>query len=486
MFVSLVTACALWVMMCLSLRLRSSAVCSISIALLAFVLGVISYDEYEKSVRVDWPDESRDYSAVLQDWPVERDRSFLLKVRISDDCSPADGAGVYLYVPKTKNVSALRPGDGLRFHGIVKGTGADDGDSGYELYLYGKGISGTLWVSSSNWRKDDYVRSDKLKYRLARIRGKMSEMYAECGLSEKALAVVMSVMLADKSMLNDDTRNTFSASGASHLLAVSGLHVGIIYACLSLLLPSFASVSGRVLKELAIMALLWTYAAVIGMPLSITRSMIMFSVAFACHCLKRDNTSVNSLAVAAVAILAVDPNGLFDVSFQLSFLAVLFILMLQPAISGILKPENPIVAYFWNLMTVSVSAQLGTAPLVAYVFNALPAYFLITNIVAIPLMFVVVFCSILMWIGAVIPFVCRLLAAVISCSVDFLDNAMTLVVETPGAVFGTSIDCASEVWLAYMILFAISVWIVCRKPRSLIFAACAANLWVMLSVFNVC
>lgn len=486
LLVMLAVALTLWLLLCISLRIRSSVPCSLCIISLAFVLGMTDYGQYDKSVRIDWGRERSIYAGILQDCPVVRNRSFLLKIRLADRNGKVNGSEVYLYVPKTDSVLSLRPGDVLCFNGRINGTGDSGDDSGYDSYLYGKGVSGTLWVNSSDWHKLTSFRSGRLRYRLAAFRGKMSVMYAEWGLRDKALAVVRSVILADKSLLNDDTRDTFSASGASHLLAVSGLHVGIIYACLSLLIPSMMSSYGRVLRESVIISAMWAYAVMIGLPLSITRSLIMFSVAFVCRSLRRDNSPLNSLAVSAVMILFIDPNGLYDVGFQLSFLAVFFILFLQPSLSQLLRPENPVVAYLWNLVTVSVSAQIGTAPLVAYVFNALPSYFLITNIVAIPVMFAIVACAMLMCMAAVVPIAGRLLAAVITFSVDFLDEAMRWIVDTPGSVMDTYIDSVTDVWLIYVMLTAVSVWIIYRKSKTLIWIACTADVWMALSLFDIC
>lgn len=481
--VMLAVALALWLLLCVLTRIHSTVPCGICVFSMAFVLGLTDYCQYDRSVHVDWGDDSRIYAGVLQEYPVGRNRSFLLKIRLADCNGQIDGSEVYLYVPENDSVFTLRPGDVLCFNGRVNGTGESD-DSGYDSYLYGKGVSGTLWVNSSDWQKLDSYNSGRLKYRLAALRGRISAMYAECGLSDKALAVVRSVILADKSRLDEDTRNAFSASGASHLLAVSGLHVGIIYACLSMIIPSLMSAYGRVLRELAIILVMWAYAVMIGSPLSIIRSLIMFSVAFVCSSLRRDSSPLNSLAVAAVVILFIDPNGLYDIGFQLSFLAVFFILFLQPSLSQLVRPENPVVAYLWNLVTVSVSAQIGTAPLVAYVFNALPSYFLITNIVAIPVMFIIVACAMLMSVVSVVPVAGRLLAAVITFAVDFLDDAMRYIVDTPGSVMNTSIDSVTDVWMIYAMVVAASVWIVCRKPRFLIWMACVADVWMAISLIS--
>lgn len=445
----------------------------------AVLLGSLAFVLRDKTVSVEWCSQSRNYCAVLQDWPVDRARSRLLKLRLVDEDGLLNGRYVNLYVPMDSSSASLVPGMALAFNGTVESPDDFDLEDGfdYAAYLHRKGVSGTLWVNAEHWRRlaVGYVGGVKLK--CVRFRRVLSRMYEKWGLAGNTLAVVTAVTLADRTMLESEVRDVFSATGTSHLLAVSGLHVGILYACLSFLVPVFGGKSGRWFRESAIMLALWGYAFVIGMPPSIVRSLVMFSIASFCKCLEMENAPFNSLALAALAILVADPFAVYDTGFQLSFLAVSFILLLQPVLSELLHPESVPVKYVWDLATVSVAAQTGTAPLVAYLFLSLPTYFLLTNLIAVPVMFVIVALSLGMWMTAWISPLRMLLVHVLNCLVGWLDAALKLVSSLPGATFGVRIDSIAELAGIYLILLLVCAFLRSGRMRWMLTAAAVISVW---------
>jgi competence protein ComEC len=201
----------------------------------------------------------------------------------------------------------------------------------------------------------------------------------------------------------------YQYAGAVHILSVSGLHVGFILMFITFLLkPMSNSKRNAILKLVIILVSLWTYGILAGLSASVVRSVTMFSfVAIGIH-LKRTVNIFHTLVVSMLLILLWKPSFLFDVGFQLSYLALFFILWVQPLLSNIWQPKNRIIQYIWDIVTVSTAAQIGAMPLSIYYFHQFPGLFFITNIIVLPLLGVIMIIGLIAIIIAcfgIVPFV---------------------------------------------------------------------------------
>ena len=222
------------------------------------------------------------------------------------------------------------------------------------------------------------------------------------GLSGDELATVGAVTLCYKEELDKDLRRQFQASGAAHVLAVSGLHTGIIYALLIGLLtlggrykPMHENRLGRCAISLIIITAMWGYAWLTGMTPSVVRAVLMVTIFEVGHMAYKRSFSINTIAAAAVLLLLVKPTDLWSVSFQLSFAAtaaiVLFMSAWSPAVSSARIPR--ILRYILGIIVVSIAAQLGTLPITMYYFHQVSTYFLLTNLIVLPLATLLVPCG---------------------------------------------------------------------------------------------
>ncbi len=428
------------------------------------------------NVQVEWPQRRHTYKAVVYDQPGDKARSRLIPLRLMDGDNDY-GLKVWLYVPKTSASAAIEPGDVVLFNGLVRQPDNAGLDFDYAAYLYRKGVSGTLWVDSLHWRPIGSKTGTPLRYRRLALRRLLQDKYVEWGLQGETLAVVSAVSLGNKELLDNDVRQTYSASGASHVLAVSGLHVGIMYAFLSFLFPAFMNVSWRRwLKEGTIILILWCYAYMIGMPVSITRSLIMFSLMALCRCSGRESSSVNSLALAAIIIVLASPSSVYDVGFQLSFLAVLFILLLQPMLSRLWQPSGAVSRYFRDIITVSISAQIGTAPAVMYHFSSFSAYFLMTNLLVIPMMFATVCTTMALLLVSCIPVARSLLVSLLSFLAGTMNSCLEHIVSLPHSSVNANVGTPLSVMVVYAVIILLYLYISRRKPHLLVAAVGVALL----------
>jgi len=209
---------------------------------------------------------------------------------------------------------------------------------------------------------------------------------------ERTYSVAAAISFGYAKEIDKDTRQIFSGAGCAHILAISGLHLAIIYSVFNFLL-SFISNNrwGRIVKQLIILPLLWIFAFLTGMPSSVTRAVIMITIWGTGSAFLFRAFSINTLGFAAFFMLLNNPFNLFDIGFQFSFSAVLAILLVNPYLTSLYHSRNPAINYLWELSCTSTSAQLGTAPLSIYYFHQFPLLYLIANVFAIPLAGVLLF-----------------------------------------------------------------------------------------------
>ena len=254
------------------------------------------------------------------------------------------------------------------------------------------------------------------KYGVKRAPNAMQEaLYgrlAAGGLSGDELATVGALTIGYKEGLDKDLKRHFQASGAAHVLAVSGLHTGIIYAVLVWLLtlggrykPLYEDKTGRRVVSAIIIVTMWGYALLTGMTPSVVRAVLMVTIFEVGRMLYRRAFSLNTIAAAAVLILMVHPTDLWSISFQLSFAATTAIVILGREISSIVRDWGlsrfrysfwgRIVFYFGGIIMVSIAAQIGTLPVTMYYFGQISNYFLLTNLIVLPLASLLVPCGLI-------------------------------------------------------------------------------------------
>ena len=208
------------------------------------------------------------------------------------------------------------------------------------------------------------------------------------------LSVLQALSIGDKSGLDRDLRAAYRESGAMHLLALSGLHVGLVYALLGWLLrPLGGGRTARLLRSLLILGLLWTYAVITGLSASISRAVLMITFYEVSGLLSGDRDALSALAGSALLLMLFRPESPRDIGFQLSYTAVLSILLLHPRLSGLLQTRSRLLRRVWELLSVSLCCQATCGVLAWLYFGSFPRYFLLTTLLAIPLTTLILYTS---------------------------------------------------------------------------------------------
>ncbi len=300
---------------------------------------------------------------------------------------------VILYIPKDSLSDKLNYGDFIFFktklHLITNKGNPDEFD--YATFMKRKQIWRSGFLYGDSWKASGRNEASIILKTAYKARNSLLSILKENGISGKEFAVVSALTLGYKAELDEPTKSAFVASGAMHIMAVSGLHVGIIQLILNYILFFFKRFKrGKLIKMLIIILCLWAYALITGLSPSVSRAALMFSFIQVGISLKRDISIFNIVAIAALVILLFNPNQLFEVGFQFSFLAVSGIIYLHNKIYKLLSFKYWILDKAWAITVASFAAQLSLGILSIYYFNQFPNYFLLSNLIIIPLTFLII------------------------------------------------------------------------------------------------
>lgn len=317
-------------------------------------------------------------------------------------------------------------------------------------------VLGALLMQRARQEPPSVSRLDRSKTYFLERRAKLLDRLSESGVDGSAYAVVAAMALGDKSQLTRELRDAYAISGASHILALSGLHLGIIYTLLSLLLSRRR---WQMVSQIVIIVSIWLFVFLVGLSASVVRSAVMVSIYALLSLGHRDKLSVNTLAFAAIVMLLFNPMALFDVGFQLSFMAVLTILLFYPLLESLWSQpfllDHRLFRWLWTMLSVSCAAQIGVAPLIAYYFGRISCYFLLANLVVVPAAALILYLSLAVLL---IPSLAYLLIYI----VDTLNQLLVSIAALPGASIEGLHPTPLQVWMMYVIIGAVYLLLIRR------------------------
>jgi competence protein ComEC len=341
----------------------------------------------------------------------------------------------------------------------------------YGEYLRKRGIFSAAFIDASSCEVVSHGNLPAWKAAPKNIRKKLLEYYAQQGVTGEQLAVLQALTLGDKSRLDSDLRQSYAAAGAMHILAVSGLHVGIISMILGFILKFMDTRKyGRIVRGAIVILCIWMYALVAGLSPSVLRASIMFTVLTVGGMFSRTTNSYNTLTFSAFLICVFDPLSLFDAGFQLSYAAVLSILFFQPYIYRLLHFRRWLPDAIWSLTAVSLAANIGTFPISIYIFHQFPTYFLLTNLL-VSLPTTAIMCGFLLtlpfaFISA--PFVGWLPATLTSYCIAALNYLIRLVESLPHALLEAFWLTPLQAWLIVFTILLLALYMWTRRAKLLL------------------
>lgn len=415
-----------------------------SVMALMFVSGVFVERMQSNEKAGEWSGAKLRYEATLVEVPLFRgtDVKVLADVSVVDTVMSQgmrDKGLVYLYISRDVDSDTLGIGDVISFESKIEPVrnAGNPAEFDIESYYYIKGISGRVYLRSGSWNSMPPCEMSVAMEALA-MRERVVGLYRSLGLHDNEESLLSALTIGEKRDFPKELKESYSIAGASHVLALSGLHLGIFYMLLLFILPYRGDRRAIVVvRECLVVLLLWTFAFVAGLSPSVVRAAILFTLVSAGRCLQRESSSMNSLAFAAIVMLLFDPHLLFDMSFQLSFAAVFSILVLAPHLQRAMNVtgHGATYGYIVNILILSFAAQVGTLPFVWYHFGVFPVYFFLTNLFVVPMAFVVMFLAVAMWVLSPLPLLGGAVAWGLGLAVKSMNAVVTFISELPFASY---------------------------------------------------
>jgi len=361
--------------------------------------------------------------AVVASMPVERPKTMMVQLLL-----PATDEQRRCYFWTDERSRQLQVGDNLLVsisdNQFVRRDDWHPGGEGFNLL--------------SRWQR---LRIRALQWRLPLLE-RLSQQPGDAD----AQAILSAMVLGDKSMLTRELRQTYATSGASHVLALSGLHLSIIYLLLTRL--TLGRRRSWLVQSVVVLAI-WAYALLTGLSTSVVRAAIMISVYSLFSLGGRRHASLGVLSFTAIVMLLADSSSLFDVGFQLSFMAMLGILLFVPLFERFVSVKwmmtHRPVKWLYDLVSVSLAAQLGTAPLVAYYFGQFPTWFLLTNLVVIPFATVIL-------MGGVLTLLLPSLGGILLWLAGLLNSVLEAISQLPLASISGLHPSVLQVAMIYVLI----------------------------------
>jgi competence protein ComEC len=383
----------------------------------------------------------------------------VLAVKNNETWISADGRTL-LYVENDSKSVNLKPGDKIIFSPQLSEI---ENKGNPEEFDYKKYLSYNLILSSDYLQSDDWqlLKSDNkisIQHIFLRWRQGLITKLESLGLTNDELSVVSALVLGYSDGLSDEIRHAYASSGAMHILAVSGMHVGLIYGVIVFLLSFIKNKKFDIIKVILTIVLIWFYAALTGLSPSVNRAALMFTIIALGNLQKRPSGSLNAVAASAFILLIVDPLNITNLGFQLSYIAVIGIILLYKPIYDLVVVKNKFLDKVWSLTAVSVAAQLVTAPLGMFYFHQFSNYFLLTNYLLIPVSTLAIWLAIVVFASSGIVFLATFFAKILVFVIKLMNSIAVWIEKLPFSVSNDIYINLPQLLILYVAIISFSVF----------------------------
>lgn len=430
-------------------------------------------------------------SAIICMPSVEKEKS--LKVEVEIEAVKTENSWrkvighALVYVQKDSSSLALKYGDKLLFSPVFKEIPPPQNpeEFNYKRFLSFHNINHQTYLRSNQWIIQSGGHGNVLLSMAICFRDRLLKVLKDNHVEGAEYAVGAALLLGYEDKLDQDIISAYSSTGALHVLSVSGLHVAIVYMVFNWLLFFLDKIKyGTVIKAVILLVLLWVYSAITGLSPSVLRASTMFSFIIIARSFNRYTNIYNTLAASAFLLLIIEPYLIMEVGFQLSYLAVIGIVFLQPKIYQWFEFDNWLADQIWKISAVSIAAQIATFPLGLHYFHQFPNYFLLSNLIVIPISTIIIYLGIAVFLFAKFSIISSYLAVAFSWSITFLNGSVEWVELLPFSLLqGISISVI-ETWLIYGAIILIVFYFINRKYNYLLLALSAIVIVLGIQLFE--
>lgn len=420
--------------------------------------------------------DAKFYVARIYDYPTERENNIRVPIQLEwqfGDSLPlrAVTGKVMAYFQKTDSSLALRYGDLIAIDApIVEVQGPKNpAEFDYRSYLWRKGITGQTFLKDKDWIDLQTNNANPIYAFSYRFRDILLASLQRCGVHGDEFGVAAAVLLGYDESLADEVRKNYVAAGSMHILCVSGMHVGIIYLVASALLGFLKRKKWhKTLKDCILLVLIWFYALIAGLAPSILRAAMMISFVIIGDMIRRKGFIINSIAASAFILLCINPNNLYEIGFQLSYAAVIGIVVLQKPIYNLFYTKNKLLDRIWNITAVALAAQIATIPFTLFYFNQFTTYFWLSNLFMTPISFVVVISGMILLLVSWIPFLNTLIGYLVWGAVYVMNWVVARIESLPMSIIKGLYISDFEFAMLLLAFLLLLVAFAARKRKMLI------------------
>lgn len=446
------------------------------IMIFVFLIAFGAFITWQKNIRnhQNWYGKTCDDSTFLVvrliEPPIEKEKSYkaLASVEscINNDSSTITKGKIIVYFAKDSFSKRLRYGDKIIIgKGLknIKNSGNPAGFN-YVRYMAFQQIFQQCYLKKGDWIFLQNISGNPFKKALFDTRDFVIGIIDSYIPGENESALAKALLIGYRVDLDKDLVQAYSNAGVVHLIAISGLHLALIYGLLLWVTLRIPLLKKEKISRIAVILLsLWFFAFLTGASPSVMRAAVMFSFISVGSIFQKRSSVYNSLCASALFLLCFDPYLLWNVGFQLSYLAVVGIVALQKSIYNWLYFKNKILDYTWKLASVSIAAQVFTIPLCFYCFHQLPLLFLIANIIVIPLATIALWgCIVLIAVSplGILPVYFGKLVGIFLYAMNYSVRSVNAL---PFLLWNNVYISVSETILLYLVFISFSVWLFKRN-----------------------
>ncbi|MDP4210317.1 MAG: ComEC/Rec2 family competence protein [Bacteroidota bacterium] len=448
-----------------------------------FCMGIyLTGEKYPTSDLKLSPDSSQKFIAIVSYPPEEQAKSVQCFVNI-DQIKQGNrliscGEKLLLHIQKDSAALTLKAGDVLLFRAspaLIERTG-NPYEFDYRKYLSYQGVRFSAYVAENYWQRIDKEKLSALQLWAFRMRDKLLSTFRRLGITGQELGVASALTIGATTELDNEVKQAYIASGTMHILAVSGMHVALLYWVLNMLL-SFLDRNKytRYLKFFLLLVAVWLYALLTGMGASILRASTMISFLIVGDALNRKSSIFNTLAASAFCLLVWNPFNLVDVGFQLSYLAVISIVIFHPFIYEWFEFDSWFGDQLWSMVAVTLAAQVLTTPISLFYFHQFPNLFLLSNVIMIPLSTVIMYFAMFLISSSGFGWIAGVMGKVFNWLVWLLNKVVFTIEALPYALTKGVYITLADVVLCYLLIIFFTLYLLRKQVRFLNF-----SLFVML------
>ena len=427
------------------------------------------------------------YTGTIDSWPEQTKNFQKVIMEVTEASTPKDWKRVFgrvlLYVPASD--SSIRYGTKLMITtppALVEPPG-NPKEFDYKMYLANKNIFHRHFLRHEDYLVIGQSEPNRIIALINQIRNFGITAITEKITNPDHQGIAKALLLGVRGDVSDELMQAYAHTGAMHILAISGLHLGILYGFLLLIFRKYRKTTGFVLLTVII---LWIYAAIAGLSPSVTRAALMFSIISIGQYFYRTPNIFNTIAFSAFVLLIINPMQLFNVGFQLSYLAVIGIVWLHPSINSLFASKYKVFEKIWSLTSVGIAAQILTLPLVLYYFHNYPLLFFISNLIVVPSAGIILVGGLAFLISSFAGF--GLISAVFATGLGFvigvMNRSVLFIENIPGAYIKDIYLPQHQVILLYLFITGILVFLFEKKFKWLFYAVTVWIIFILSIVFD--